>query len=126
MTDRPRPLRHWRDKFREAFRGVWLGIRGHTSFRAHFACAALALAAGAVLRCAVWEWCAIIGCIGLVLTAELFNSALETLFHGLDDAAKARITGCLDIAAGAVLMACLTAVAVGGLIVANHLLGGGG
>ena len=53
------------------------------------------------------------GCIGLVLTAELFNSAVETLFRGLDEATKDRVWPALDISAGAVLLASLTAVAVG-------------
>ena len=37
---------------------------------------------------------------GLVIATELFNSAIETLFHGLDAESKARTRGCLDIAAG--------------------------
>jgi diacylglycerol kinase len=122
MTSGPKPRRSWRDKFRDAFRGVGLGVFGHSSFRVHIACAALVVAAGLALRCALWEWCVLLGCIGLVLTAELFNSALETLFHGLDDASKARIKGCLDIAAGAVLLASLTAAVVGGLIVAHRIV----
>ncbi len=72
---RPRKPRRWRDKFREAFRGVKLGVRGHSSFFVHFFFAALALAAALVLHCDVFEWCLVIGCIGLVVTAELFNSA---------------------------------------------------
>src|SRR5262249_8214319 len=80
---RPRPRRHWRDKSRDALRGVKLGVRGHSSFFVHFFFAALVLAAAIVLKCGPLEWCLLLGCIGLVLTAELFNSALETLFRGL-------------------------------------------
>lgn len=119
---RPRKARRWRDKFREAFRGVKLGIRGHSSFFVHFFFAALAVAAALVLGCELLEWCLVVGCIGLVLTAELFNSAIETLFHGLDAEAKARIRGCLDIAAGAVLFAGLTAAVIGGLVFGRRLL----
>lgn len=110
---KPRP---WREKFREAFRGMKLGIRGHSSFYIHFFFAALVVAIAGVLRCDWTEWCLLLGCIGFVFTAELFNSAIETLFHGLDAESKARIHGCLDIAAGAVLMASLTAVAVGSIV----------
>ena len=81
----------WRDKFREAFRGVKLGVRGHSSFCVHFFFAALALAAALALGCDLVEWCLIVCCIGLVMTAELFNSAIETLFHGLDADAKKRM-----------------------------------
>ncbi|MBX9627386.1 MAG: diacylglycerol kinase [Gemmataceae bacterium] len=119
---RAKPARRWRDKFREAARGVKLGVRGHSSFSVHFFCAALAVVAGAVLRLDPVGWCLVLGCVGAVFTAELFNSAVETLFHGLDPEAKARIRGCLDIAAGAVLVAGLTAAAVGTIVFANRVL----
>ncbi|HEY8505553.1 MAG TPA: diacylglycerol kinase, partial [Gemmataceae bacterium] len=50
-----------------------------------------------------------------------FNSALETLFRGLDEPAKARIHGCLDISAGAVLLASATALLIGAIIFLNRL-----
>ncbi len=118
---RSRPRRRWREKFGDAFRGMKLGIRGHSSFFVHFFFAALVLAAAIVMRCDLLEWCVLIGCIGLVLTAELFNSALETLFHGLDATTKERIHGCLDIAAGAVLMASATALVIGTIVFLGRL-----
>jgi diacylglycerol kinase len=112
----PRRRRPWRAKFKDAFRGLKFGVRGHSSFFVHFFAAALVLAAAVVFRCSWLEWAALVGCIGLVLTAELFNSAVETLFRGLDAATKERVWPALDIAAGAVLVASLTAAAVGLLI----------
>jgi diacylglycerol kinase len=108
--------RRWPAKFKDALRGLKLGIRGHSSFFVHFFAAALVLAAGLVFQCSLLEWCILLGCIGLVLTAELFNSALETLFRGLDEATKDRAWPALDISAGAVLLASLTASAVGLMI----------
>jgi diacylglycerol kinase len=123
--DEPRSRRHrrrWRDKFREAGRGIKLGIRGHSSFFVHFFFAALTLAAGVVLECNLYQWCLLIGCIGMVFTAELFNSAIETLFHGLDPETKGRLKGVLDITAGAVLMASLTALVIGTLLFGYQFL----
>jgi diacylglycerol kinase len=114
--------RRWRDKFREAFRGVKRGVRGQSSFFVHFFFAAVALAAAVALQCDHWEWCLVIACIGLVLTAELINSAIEALFRGLEQEARDRVYGCLDIAAGAVLIAGLTAAAIGGIIFGRKLL----
>ena len=94
-----RPRRPWRAKFADAFRGLKLGIRGHSSFFVHFFFAALVVAAAVVLRCTLVEWCILLGCIGLVLTVELVNSAIETLFHNLDEATRRRAKACLDIAA---------------------------
>jgi diacylglycerol kinase len=51
----------------------------------------------------------------------LFNSAIETLFHGLDPETKSRWNGCLDIAAGAVLTASGFAVLIGVLVFGNRI-----
>jgi diacylglycerol kinase len=117
----PKSRRKWRHKFGDAFRGLKLGIRGHSSFFVHFFFTAMVVVVAAVLNCDFRDWCILIGCIGFVLTAELFNSAIETLFHGLDSATKARMHGCLDIAAGAVLLASITAVLVGGIVFLHRL-----
>ena len=118
-----RPARRaWKAKFAYAFRGLKLGIRGHSSFFVHFFAAAIVVAAASALQCNLVEWCLLLGSIAGVLTAELFNSAIETLFHGLDAESKGRIRGCLDIAAGAVLVASLTAAVVGTIVFGNRLL----
>jgi diacylglycerol kinase len=118
---RTRPRRSWRDKFRDAFRGLKLGVRGHSSFFVHFFFAALVIAAASVLHCGVLDWCVLLGCIGMVLTAELLNSALETLVRGLDDATRARVRPALDIAAGAVLLASMVAALLGAIVFLNRL-----
>src|SRR5438105_14573561 len=116
-----KPPRPWRHKFRDAFRGIKLGIRGHSSFSVHFFFAAIVVTAAIVLRCGLEQWCLLLGCIGLVLTAELLNSALETLFRALDELTKELVWPCLDIAAGAVLLASITAAIVGAAIFLRQL-----
>ena len=120
-ADSPRGRRPWRDKFKYALRGIKLGVRGHSSFSVHFFFTALVLAAAGILQCELWEWCVLLGCIGLVLTAELFNSALETLFRGLDEETKSRVWPSLDIAAGAVLVASIVSAVIGCLVFGRHL-----
>ena len=110
------PRRPWPLKFRDALRGWKFGIRGHSSFFVHFFFAALVLAAAVALRCSVEQWGLLLLCIGVVLTAELFNSAIKTLHRGFDDLTKERTWQALDIAAGAVLMASVTAALIGLLI----------
>ena len=116
-----RPPRRWRHKFGDAFRGLKLGVRGHSSFSVHFFFAALVVAGAIVLRCSLEQWCLLLGCVGIVLTAELFNSAIETLFRGLDEKTQSRTWPCLDIAAGAVLLASLTAAVIGALVFLRQL-----
>jgi diacylglycerol kinase len=119
---RRKPRRSWRDKSRDAFRGVKLGIRGHSSFFVHFFFAALVLAAGLALRCDLVEWCLLLGCIGMVFTAELFNSALEMLVRTLDEAGRLRARPSLDIAAGAVLVASIAAAVIGSIVFLSRLV----
>jgi diacylglycerol kinase len=117
----PKPRPDWRRKFRDAFRGLKLGIRGQSSFFVHFFFTALVVAAALVLRCELLEWCVLLGCIGLVLVSELFNSAIEVLFRGLDEASKQRTWPALDVAAGAVLLASFVAIVIGSLVFLNRL-----
>ena len=121
VPPKTRPPRRWRHKFGDAFRGLKLGVRGHSSFFVHFFFAALVVAAAIALRCELVQWCLLLGCIGLVLTAELFNSAFETLFRGLDAETRERAWPALDIAAGAVLLASVTAVVIGSLVFLRQL-----
>jgi diacylglycerol kinase (ATP) len=114
--------RRWRDKFTDAGRGVARAVAEQSSFRVHLAIAALVVGSSAALGCDRAEWCAIVGCIAVVFAAEIFNSALETLFHALDDATKSRMRGCLDQAAGAVLVASVGAAIIGALILGPKLL----
>jgi diacylglycerol kinase len=112
--------RRWSAKFADAFRGVWLAARGERSFRVHLAAAGLVVVAAAGLRCDPVEWCLLVGCVGAVLAAEAMNSAVETLFHALDADTKNRMTGCLDRAAGAVLLTALTAAVIGAIILGRR------
>jgi diacylglycerol kinase len=114
--------RPWRHKFGDALRGLKLGIRGHSSFFVHFFFAVLIIAGASVLGCSLEQWCLLVGCVGMVLAAELFNSALETLARGLDEPTRRRVGPSLDIAAGAVLLASATAAIIGTAIFATILL----
>ena len=113
--------RRWRHRFRDAVRGLKLGVRGNSSFAVHFFCAAVAVAACIALQCRLWEWCLILVCVGTVFTAEMVNSAVETLYQGLAPDVRPASKASLDIAAAAVLTAGLVAGLVGTLVFVNRL-----
>lgn len=117
-----RPRRPWSQKFRDALRGLKFGVRGHSSFFVHFFCAALVIAAAIQFQCSVGEWCLLLLSIGFVLTTELINSAIETLHRGLALETRERTWKALDIAAGAVLFASITAALVGAIIFGSRLI----
>ena len=66
----PLPPRRWRHKFGDAFRGLKLGIRGHSSFSVHFFFTVLVIAGAVVLGCTLEQWCLLLGAIGMVLLAS--------------------------------------------------------
>ena len=98
-----------------AFSGIAQGF-GQRNMRIHLVVAVLAIIACAVLRCTAVEWAIVLVLIGLVIAAELFNTAIEAAIdlaspdiHPLAKRGK-------DIAAGAVLVLAITAVVVGLII----------
>ncbi len=114
--------RPWKQKFADAFRGIHEGIRGGSSFVAHFAVAAAVLAAAAALRIDASQWCLLLLCIAGVLAAEMFNSALESMARSITEEENPHIRDALDIASGAVLTAAFGAIAVG-VVLFGHRAG---
>jgi diacylglycerol kinase len=121
-NDPPRRPRTWADKFGDAFRGLKFGIRGQSSFAVHFFIAAAVVVAAAVLRCSLEEWGLLVVAVGLVLTTELVNTSIETLFRGLDHEIRERSWPCLDIAAAAVLIASITAAIIGIIVFGRRIV----
>ena len=118
--DRP-PERSWVEKFRDAFRGTKMGIRGQSSFFVHFFFAAAVVLAAAVLKTTCVEWCLLVLCITIVLGAEMFNSALEWIARAITDQENAELGRALDIGSAAVLVASIGASIVGTIIFGRYL-----
>ena len=102
--------------FQFAFEGIFEVIKSQSNFKIHLLAAFLAIFAGLYLKISSTEWCLIIGCIALVLSAETFNTAIEYLtdlvspdYHILAKKTK-------DAAAGAVLLIAAGAAIIGFII----------
>jgi diacylglycerol kinase len=113
--------RSWGRRFGDAFRGVKAGIRGQSSFFVHFFVAAMVVAAGAVLQVDLYEWCLLLLCITVVIAAEMFNSALESMAKAITGEPDPHLGNSLDIAAAAVLLASIGASLVGTIIFARQV-----
>jgi len=106
-------IRHWWNKFYCAFRGIWIGVSGHSSFLVHLPATALVVGSAFWLKCNAWQW-AILGlCIGLIWSLELLNSSIEHLTRGLCSEHNAEVGKALDTASAAVLVISITAAGVG-------------
>jgi diacylglycerol kinase len=117
----PRKRRSWAQKFADAFRGVWLGVRGQSSFRVHFFFAGAVIVCAAGMGLALVEWCVLLVCITLVLAAETFNSALELLAKAITEEHDPRLADALDIGSAAVLVASIGAAITGSVIFVHRL-----
>ena len=115
------PRRTWSKKFRDANRGVSVGVRGQSSFTVHFIAAGLVITAGALLHVSHTEWCLLALCIAMVLTAEMFNSALERLARAITQHDSQHVADALDIGSAAVLLTAVAAAIVGATILVPHL-----
>ena len=109
----------WRKRaksFVYAFRGIVMLLRGEHNAWIHSAAAVTAVTLGLWLGLSALEWVAVAMCIGAVLAAEAFNSAIEVLSDRVSPGYDEAVRRTKDLAAGGVL---LTAVAafVAGLIV---------
>ena len=96
-----------------AMRGLLAAARGERNFRFHLCAFAAVVALAFLLRLTALEWIAVLVCSAVVLGAELFNTAIETVvdlvspdFNELAGKAK-------DISAAAVWVFALFAAAIG-------------
>lgn len=112
----------WVGKFRNAFRGVPLGMHGQRSFLVHIPFAVCVIAAAAGLRVNLIEWCILLLCVTVVLAAEMFNSALEYMAKAITDQEHYHLGTALDIGSASVLIASMGATLVGLLVFGNRLL----
>ena len=117
MRPRNKFSAHARAKsFVYAFNGLLYFFRTQHNTWIQAAAAAVAVGLGYYLRISANEWCWIIFCIGFVFAAELFNTAVETLVDLVSPGFNEKAGRVKDVAAGAVLIASLTAAAIGGMI----------
>jgi diacylglycerol kinase len=113
--------RSWAGKFGGAFRGVGEEIRSQSSFRVHFAVAAAVVVCGVLFRVSLLEWCILLLCIVGVLTAEMFNTALEAIARAVTDKPDRQVRLALDVSSAAVLIASVGAAAVGLIVFVSRL-----
>jgi diacylglycerol kinase (ATP) len=107
------------DSFNYAFEGIIHVLRTQRNLRIHFAIAIAVIAAAAALGVDRIELIALLLAIAFVLVAEMVNSAIEGAIDVSTTSFDPNAKLAKDIAAGAVLIASVTAIAVGYLVFAH-------
>jgi diacylglycerol kinase (ATP) len=107
------------DSFNYAFEGIIHVLRTQRNLRIHFAIAIVVIAAAAALGVGRIELMALLLAIAFVLVAEMVNSAIEGAIDVSTTSFDPNAKLAKDIAAGAVLIASVTALGVGYLVFAH-------
>ncbi len=115
-------MKYFIQSFKLAGKGIWLAVMKQRNLRIHLIVAALVIAAAYFYEITIVEWCLLLLCIGLVISLELMNTAIESLVNLVSPQWQESAGRIKDLAAGAVLWSAILAVLIGLLIFSNHLL----
>jgi len=109
--------------FTYAFRGLKLFFKEERNVRIEAFIAVAAIILGLSLHINPCEWVGILLCIGAVLSAEAFNTAIEALCDKVEPDKDPIIAKVKDISAAAVLILAIVSAIVGLHIFLPYLLG---
>ena len=118
--EKPRSPQPFMLSVRNAFSGAVFAVRSERNVRIDVSVALLVLSGGIFVGLTTIEWAAVLLCIGIVLSLEVLNSAVERVVDIVSPefCEPARIAK--DVSAGAVLVAAVISVAVGVIIFVPH------
>ena len=118
----PKYIRQRAKSFGYALRGIIRLFRSEPHAWIHLLAATAVIALGRVLTVSAVEWCLLILAIGSVWTAEALNTAVEHTVDLLSPEFQTAAEYAKDAAAGAVLLASLTAAVVGIIVLGPPLV----
>lgn len=104
--------------FKNAFSGIWWAIRTQPNFRVHLILSFIAVLLGLYFVITPTEWAIIVFTILLGLTAELINTALESMTDLITREWREEAKIAKDVSAGMMLT-----VAVGAVVIAIVIFG---
>ena len=102
--------------FRHAANGILWFFRVERNAKNHFICTILVMVVGLILNVSKLEWLFLTVAIISVWVAELINSAIEMLCDYVQPERHASIKIVKDLAAGAVLLAAIGSLIIGGVV----------
>lgn len=104
------------EAFKYAFHGIARGFRTEFHIRVHAVISVFTALAGLYFDIDKTEWMFVLVCMGLVLSAELFNAAIERLADRVTKENDSLIGAAKDLAAGAVLITAIVSLTLGIII----------
>lgn len=109
--------------FKNARKGMRIALKSERNIRIHFVTAVFVLLLGLVLGFSALKISVLLLAIGMVVCAEMLNSAIEFSLDAIFHNRYSKMVGMAkDISAGAVMFVTLIAVVIGALIFVPELL----
>ena len=104
------------NSFKYAIEGFISSFKTERNMKIHVLVMMLVIALGFYLKINLTEWCIVTIIIALVITAELFNTAIETVVDMICPEKNPKAKLAKDISAAAVLSLAIGAVIIGAII----------
>lgn len=109
--------------FKNARKGMRLTLKSERNIRVHMLVGAFVLASAFCFGFSISKICILLLTISAVISAEMFNSAIEFSLDAIFHNKYCRMVGMAkDIAAGAVMVVTVTAVLIGVLLFAPEVI----
>ncbi|MFD1850244.1 diacylglycerol kinase family protein [Oceanobacillus bengalensis] len=102
--------------FIHAWNGLEQVFKTELNFRIHLFAALFVFIAGLIVKLSTLEWAIIVLVVGQVLVTEVINSVMERMVDYFKPEIHPQAKFIKDVAAGAVLVAAITAVIIGLII----------
>lgn len=99
--------------FKYAFEGIWIALKEEPNLKFHLLAMTLVIILGLYLNIPAFDWLILALTIGVVISLELTNTAIEEVVDSFTDHEHPSAKKAKDVAAGAVLIASVMAVIIG-------------
>ena len=105
-----------KNTFFYALRGIVRAIKTEKNIRFHLVAAILVIILAIILEISIAEWIVCILLIGCVISAELMNTAIETVVDMYTREKNSLAEKAKDVAAGSVLVLAIVSAIIGAII----------
>lgn len=106
-------MQNIKHSFKNAFEGIINTIKHEKNLKIHLIAMICVIIAGFIFKLSQIEWIICIIMFGLVISAEMFNTALEKTLDYINSEYDPKIKFIKDASAGAVLVLAITSVIIG-------------
>ena len=110
------------NSFKYAFTGIITSFKTERNMKIHVFIMLLVIIVGIALKVSSLEWMILVILFALVISAELFNTAIETVVDMITKEKNEKAKIAKDVAAGAVLILAIGSIIVGLIIFIPKIL----